>query len=163
MKKLLLFGLLLSLSACSPPIPYTVEHEVPKADPVQAAVTAYLKKTLDDPASYQSAEWGKPTPWQQKDADALAAQDAAEKAKITYASAKKMVGHLTPTSRRLFNESAADAKHFQQLEDSLLHTTDTTRLGQVITHTYRAKNKMGALQLDSAQFIVYKNGTVKPL
>jgi hypothetical protein len=160
MKLLLPTALLLSLAACSPPTPYTVEADAPKADPTQTAVTAYLKKTLDDPVSYQPAEWGKATPWQQKDADALAAQDAAEKAEISYEYTKKAARYTTPSGRRLFNENAAEAKHFQQLADSLLHTTDTTRLGQVITHAYRAKNKMGAVVLDSARFLVSKNGQV---
>jgi hypothetical protein len=163
MNKLLPVALLLSLNACSPPTPYTVEHEVPKVDPAHAAVTAYLKQTLDDPASYQPAHWSKPTLWQQRDVDALMAQDVAEKANISLTYARKAMRYTTPTGKKLFDENAAQAKHFQHLEDSLLHTTDTTRLGQVLTHTYRAKNKMGALQLDSAQFIVYKNGKVQKL
>lgn len=161
MKKLLLASLLLNLAACSGPAETKAVAESPKADPTHEAVTAYLKKTLDDPASYQPAAWSKATAFQQRDADVLLAQDAAEKGKIAFQSAKRAAGSSSAYGKKLFDESAADAKHFQHLEDSLLHTTDTTKVGQVITHTYRAKNKMGALQLDSAQFIVYKNGQVK--
>ena len=54
MKYLLAFGCLAVLaSACS---------SSPSLTPAQQKVEAYLKKTLDDPASYQPAHWGKETP-----------------------------------------------------------------------------------------------------
>ena len=37
---------------------------------------------------------------------------------------------------------------------------NSTRIGDVVSHTFRAKNKMGALVLDSARFIVLKTGGV---
>lgn len=159
MKKLLLAGLL-GLAACSAA---PEEKAAAPADSLHTAVEAYLKKTADDPASYQPAGWGRPNPWQQRDVDALAARDAAEKAKISYEYTVKAARYTTPGGRKLFADNAAATKRFQLLEDSLLRSKDTTNLGVVVTHTYRAKNKMGALVLDSAQFIVYKNGKVQKL
>jgi hypothetical protein len=71
---------------------------------------AYLHKTLDDPSSYQPGRWSKAMSRQQIDADAMVAQDVAEKRKIAFAYAK-----------RVFAENAAMAKHSQRLKDSLLH------------------------------------------
>ena len=36
-------------------------------------------------------------------------------------------------------------------------------MGALPAHAYRTKNKLGALQLDSAQFVVYKNGRVQQI
>jgi hypothetical protein len=112
MNKLLLAALLLSLSACSGSPKATQETATllkPKINPTQEAVMAYLHKTLA-PSSYQPGHWGKAMPRQQIDADALAAQDAAEKGKIAFAYVKQV-----------FAENAAMAKHSQRLKDSLLH------------------------------------------
>jgi hypothetical protein len=66
MKLFLPAAILLTLAACSPPTPASVEEvKSPTTDPTQTAVTAYLKKTLDDPATYQPARWGKELAWQQ--------------------------------------------------------------------------------------------------
>lgn len=161
------------MPCCSAPTPAKVEFADSKADPTQTAVGAYLKKTLDDPASYQPAEWENSTLWEQKDEDKIAAREASKKADIaiyylrnesdrsvrmTRMGASK--AQMKPFDAH-FNQLQKEVKHFQDLEDSLLNSTHRTQLGMRITHTYRAKNKMGALQLDSAQFIVYKNGQVK--
>jgi hypothetical protein len=143
--------------------------------PTHAAIAAYLKKSLHDPASYEAANWGPIVSYQQKDADQLAAKDATEKADISMHYLRlenERVGRmirLGATKAQLnpfeahFNGLAAEVKHFQQLEASLFKSTNTTELGTSMTHAYRAKNKLGALQLDSAQFIVYKNGKVERL
>jgi hypothetical protein len=113
MNKLLLAALVLSVSACSgsPKAPQeTATLLKPKLDPTQEAVMAYPHKTLDDPSSYQPGHWGKAMRGQQIDADALAAQDVAEKGTIAFAHTK-----------RVFAENAAMAKHAQRLKDSLLH------------------------------------------
>jgi hypothetical protein len=163
MKKLLLAALLLSgLGACSPPTPYTVEQDVPKATPIQTAVTAYLKKTLDDPASYQPAEWGKPRAWQKDDANSIDIDSIKERSNILF-DLLKSERRPRVASQKQFDETAAALKRLQNAQDSLIHTVDTTRIGTLLTHTYRAKNKTGALQLDSARFLVYKNGQVKRL
>lgn len=174
MKHLLPVALLLALAACSSPAKETVA-EAPKVDPTQAAVTGYLKKTLDDPASYQPAHWSKPMPWQQKDVDRLEAREASKKADISIYYMRKETDRSVRMIRMgasktqmkpfdaHFNELEKEVKQFQRLEDSLLNSTNRTQLGTRITHAFRAKNKMGALVLDSAQFVVYKDGTVKPL
>jgi hypothetical protein len=162
MKILLPAALLLSLAACSPPTPYTVEADAPNADPTQTAVMAYLKKTLDDPASYQPAEWGKPKPWLQAEVNKASASKLNERIKVLYDIAKL---EMRPSiaSKKDFDKTTAAIKRLQDEQDSLRRAVDTTQLGSLLLHAYRAKNKMGALQLDSAQFIVYKNGKVEKL
>jgi hypothetical protein len=123
MKLLLLAVLsLLTLSACSGSTESKPTAAVAKADTMHEAIIAYLRKSLDDPTSYQPAAWGKATPGQQKNADSLVAQDAAAKTKIAFTYTKKAVGYSTPTGKRVFAENAAMDKHFQRLKDSLLHT-----------------------------------------
>jgi hypothetical protein len=51
---------------------------------------------------------------------------------------------------------------YQKRFERSISITDTTRIGTQLTHTYRAKNKLGALVLDSTPFVVYKNGQVVP-
>jgi hypothetical protein len=156
---------LLLLAACSPPTPLTVEEadKPTSVNPVHEAVSAFVVKNTDDPASYEPASWGTPNPWQQKDANKIAADKAMLFAEDDFANAKKRAGAHSAYGKKIFDESVASAKHYQNKADSLLHAADTTRLGLRISHSYRAKNKMGALQLDSAHFIVYKNGKVERL
>ena len=165
MKKLLplFFAALVGLASCSEANEKKQEQPTQEVDPTHSAITSYLKKNLDDPASYQPARWGTAKDWLQQDADRIAAKAAGERAELAFTYAKKAMGSTTPFGRKLFDENAAEAKHYQRTQDSLLRSVDTTRLGQVLTHAYRAKNKMGATVLDSAQFVVYKNGQVKTL
>jgi hypothetical protein len=174
MKKILLPTLLL-LAACSPPTPLKVEEaDKPTADVlIHLAVSDFVRSTADDPASYQPARWGTPRPWQQKDASKIAAdtllpaltkaRTEADRLAAKWASAKAK-GHSTTASWRsmMVEADTAYLKLYKQ-KFVLSKSRDTTRLGSLITHAYRAKNKMGALQLDSAQFIVYKNGKVEKL
>jgi hypothetical protein len=137
MKKLLLVGLLTAgAAACS----------TADSDPTHAAVTAYLQKNLNDPASYEVARWGKYVRWTRQDS----AGAAAERLEAEY---DKSVGVLSDEQRAKISHSAI----------LLGNVTDTTRIGTYLTHAYRAKNKLGATVLDSAQFVVYKNGQVQQL
>ncbi len=58
---------------------------------------------------------------------------------------------------------AAGAKHWERTRDSLANSTNATRLGSRLLHTYRANNKQGISTLDSSEFIVFNQGTVTPL
>ena len=162
---LLLAASALLLTACGGPT---------DSDPAHAAVTAYLKKNMNDPASYASARWGRPTVYRQRQADSAA---AAEKQKVW----RTLANHagtaidslheikLFPTSEALQKTSysaqvaAARADSLLPIITKLAASTDTARLGTVLTHAYRGKNKLGAVVLDSAQFVVYKNGRVQQL
>jgi hypothetical protein len=137
MKNLLLFGLLLSLSACSPPTPYTVEHEEPKVDPTQTAVTAYLKKTLDN---YEIIRWCPPETWTSHDS------------LLRIVAPIKHGGVL----------SAADWKYVRDVEASRAFN-DTTPIGTWLTCTYRTQTAQGSSLLDSTQFVVYNTGKVQAL
>lgn len=116
------------------------------SDPTHAAVTAYLKKSMNDPDSYASARWGKYVRWTRQDS----AGAAAGKLEAAY---DKSVGVLSDEQRDRISHSAV----------VLGNVTDTTRVGAYLTHVYHAKNKLGAVVLDSAQFVVYKDGRVQQL
>lgn len=168
MKKLLILCALLA-GACHPA---TSPAEV-SASPAQAAVTAYLKKTLDDPASYQPVRWGAATAFQQREVDAARAEEETaelqqqlELARIETAGMARLI-EIGDVDKAAFNREkrAADcythrADSVNQLVNKLTASTDTTRLGASIWHVFRAKNKLGALVLDSARFVVKKSGEV---
>jgi hypothetical protein len=134
--KNLLFTALLLTSACT--------HST--SDLTHAAVTDHLKKNLNDPASYEAARWGKPVRFTRQDSAGI----VSERLEAEY---DKSVNILSDEQRAKISHSAI----------VLGNITDTTRVGTYLTHAYRAKNKLGALVLDSAQFVVYQNGKVQQL
>jgi len=150
----------LALASCSGGATEKPATAAPAADPTHTAVITFLKKNLDDPASYQPARWGKQRAWRKDDANAIDLDSIKARATIFF-ELLKTEKVAAVASQKQFDETVASLKQLQDSQDSLIHTVDTTRIGTVLTHAYRAKNKMGALQLDSAQFIVYTNGTVK--
>ena len=144
------------------------------ADPTHAAVTAYLKKTLDDPASYQSARWGQAVAVQQRTLDTMQAAQQRRLWKPLAAHAVSAIDSLHQV--KLFSNVAAvrrtsasgmmaarRADSLTLIIDKLVASKDTAHVGQRVWHAYRAKNKLGATQLDSAQFIVYNSGKVERL
>lgn len=154
------------VSACSPT----------PADPTRAAVTAYLRKTLDDPASYQPVRFGAVTPWLQRGADSLAAGAKALAMQADYAHAQSFIDSCNSgemfadedTTRQGMSKRSGVAAG-QRSDENLIQlkrlqsSADTTRLGSVFWHSFRAKNKLGALVLDSARFVVSTTGTVRVL
>ena len=165
MKTLLpIFCLAVLASACSSP-----------ADPTQAAVGAYLRKTLDDPASYAPVRFGAATPWRQRDADTTAATGrvpAWATAARAYQAQADSVNQLARlgADEDVFNAYVRKSKAAASKTDSLSAIILTLKvsknpavLGQLIRHTFRAKNKLGAVVLDSARFVVLNTGAVTVL
>jgi hypothetical protein len=128
------YAAILLLSACS---------TAPTATPEQAAIAAYIKANTNDPASYEAVGWGKPIVFTRKDS----ATALANKLHTAYTAS---TGNSEERAK-LINDAI-----------KLSAITDTTRIGTQLTHTYRAKNKLGALVLDSTQFVVYEDGQVVP-
>ena len=130
MKYLLAFGCLAVLaSACS---------SSPSLTPAQQKVEAYLKKTLDDPASYQPAHWGKETP-------------------ITRADSLNYIAMGRFASSDEDTRDSGIALVEQAKKDTV------TVAGTMLIHAFRAKNKLGGTVLDSARFVVGKLGAVTEL
>jgi hypothetical protein len=149
----------------------------PNLTPQQQAVSAYLQKSLDDPASYQPVHWSPAQPWRKVDAakaalapthlqateDSLAVSDEYQVFQAT--------SSLGKTSPSFAAQIAGDKAKWEQAVakntathkrlDSLRAVTDTTRIGYLLTHAFRAKNKLGAVVLDSARFEVQANGQVR--
>jgi len=147
----------------------------PTATKEQEAISAYIKEHANDPDSYQSVRFGKAEPWRQHNADKLEADQLLEKVNRSLDYVNKSTEQtirmirlnaskeqLKPFEAR-YEENLAEYKQIRAKYDSLKYSTDTTRIGSVLIHAFRGKNKMGALVLDSAQFVVYKDGKVKPL
>jgi outer membrane lipoprotein-sorting protein len=162
MKKLLF---LLLLAGCT---------DTPAENPAKKAVANYLNKSLDDPASYQPVGWGPVKPWTKQDADHVLGQQQLEIAAqmseqaLHYQSlVTKIAGNQLPVAKQQAIDWQKEADNYSAASDIaskkapiLNNSTDTTRLGSFVVHTYRAKNKSAALVLDSAGFIVLKNGKV---
>jgi hypothetical protein len=132
--RIFLLGALLSATACSPASTKTEAV----ANPQHTAVESYLRKTLDDPASYQPAHWSKP--------EQLTRLDSAR----IVALALFATNNEDDTDQGLALVKSVGA-------DSLKPA------GSTFIHAFRAKNKMGATVLDSARFIVSPAGKVAVL
>lgn len=184
MKNALFLLVLLAVAGCnSSPTPPTAANPVvapasPAATPAssaQQAVTAYIKANPANFAGYAPVRWSAPNAYTKMSEAAIAGVVAMQ----------AFDDALTPRNKALADYKAALARHdaparveaikarygkANKYNDSLLAiangiigTTDTTRLGTQIGHTYRTKNPAGAVVLDSATFVVYRDGKVKQL
>ncbi|UOQ53056.1 hypothetical protein [Hymenobacter cellulosivorans] len=132
--KPLLPVLLLALLSCSTSPSLTIE---------QQTIEAYVKASANDPSSYEAVRWGKAAAYTRRDSAATAAAVLSARYSAT-ANSPDIEGRA-----KLIKEAIR-----------LENITDTTRIGTQLTHAYRGKNKVGALVLDSAHFVVYKPGKV---
>jgi hypothetical protein len=159
----LLLPFLLLLAGCST-----------DSNPTHAAISGYIKKNLGEPDSYSAVRWGKIIAFRKQQADSLAAIALMPSYQAQATRAQQGLDSLRDESvetgsaweksinrRMLVAAERADslAAIGQRLKDS----QDTTRIGVMQLHAFRAKNKMGAIVLDSAHFLVYKNGRVKAI
>ena len=118
-------------SACSS------SPSTPPLTPSQESVSTYLKKTLDDPASYAPVRWGQEDPITRADSVAFA-----------------VLAMTKSADRNVRNQAYA-------LSDR--SGKDNTTIGTTLVHVFRAKNKLGGVVLDSARFVVAKTGSVSVL
>ena len=158
----------------------------PSLTPPQAAVSEYLKKTLDDPASYEPVRWGAEEPWRELDADTTASHWYGKtetlfvrfRARALYADYAHVVSYVdsggygdmvfsrgndTAKLRRDERSVSAASKRVHastRAYRKLLASIDSTKGGIVLWHTFRAKNKLASLVLDSACFVVAGSGGV---
>jgi hypothetical protein len=160
----LLLPFLLLLAGCST-----------DSDPMHAAVSGYIKKNLGEPDSYSAVRWGEVVSFQQKEVDA---ENAAFE-RLEYHNQLNIAKTHTDSYARLVEigtdrKVLATTKHradvylhradsVSKLMAKLEASTDTTRLGKAVWHAFRAKNKTGALVLDSALFIVFNDGKIAAL
>jgi hypothetical protein len=164
MKKLLIATLLLA-TGCT--------HA--DSDPTHAAIAAYLKKSLNDPASYEAAHWGQIVPFEQREVDAeiVAAEQVAYKNQLDMAK-QTNESYLRLLDIGADEKTLASSKHrgevylyradsVSKLLAKLEKSTDSTQLGKAVWHSFRAKNKTGVLVLDSTLFIVFNNGKITAL
>ncbi|GAA4021017.1 hypothetical protein GCM10022409_00760 [Hymenobacter glaciei] len=130
-----------------------------------------MKTKLNDPASYEPVRWGTEKPWRKSDADLAAAAtlEASYRAQVMRAEqgldslrskAVKRGSKMEDDIKRRMMAAAGKADKLEEIGQRLKESTDTTRVGTVVWHVYRSKNKLGALVLDSARFVVGKSGTV---
>lgn len=150
--------------------PDTAKAVLSKEDVAHDLITAHLKKNLDDPASYQPASWSKPVAYRVADKAAWEKQFADSELEGRLRLLDMHVGSYNRFKGKRFGEKAtayyqAKIKSATKETDSLRliatklgEVKDTTLIGTVYTHVFRAKNKMGGLVLDSAQFLVTPDG-----
>lgn len=164
----------LLLAGCS-----TAPALPPPPTPQQAAVAAYVRANLPDSSSYAPVRWGKMTPYRASDAAAVDLAEASQQ----YAAATTTLKHdsagyvLVSSTARQFNtpdlEVATVKQAYQmaltkhnslvaKLRHAFATKADTTRLGDQLTHVFRAKTEAGQLLLDSAAFLVSPRGVVLP-
>lgn len=144
-------------------------------NPLHQAVTAYIQANATSFPAYEAVHWG----------PSLAYTKASEAAIKGVVAMKNFDDALVPRNQALADYKASLAQHdapakteaikarygkANKYNDSLLviansfiGVKDTGRLGTEIVHTYRVKNKAGAVVLDSATFIVYPKGRVEQL
>ncbi|MDO7849025.1 hypothetical protein Q5H92_21855 [Hymenobacter sp. M29] len=141
--------------------------------PDRAAAADYLKQHLGDPKSYEPVSW-QAEPFRQRHADA----EQAVAALRAYESDRKFQVSAYEKYKTALeqNFAPADVAHFKKyyqdctrrsdslrtIATKLRDSTDSTRLGTLLHHVYRAKNKTGGLELDTAAFFVSQAGAVKP-
>lgn len=141
--------------------------------PDRAAVADYLKQHLGDPKSYEPVSW-QAEPFRQQHADAeqaVAAMRAYEADRVYQVSsmekyktalqqgfAPKDVAHF----KLYYEQCTRRSDSLRTIAIKLRDSSDSTRLGTLLHHVYRAKNKTGGLELDTAAFFVSQAGAVKP-
>ena len=165
MKKLLLLAL---LAGCT---------SVPAEDPTHKAISDILRRSMDDPASYQPVGWSKPEPWTIGDSisalrHSLSGQQHLTNLRIKtdsifYATHIEHQSHTGKFEKGAIQDAKQRLVKFRRERDSvrvviasLPIKVDTTQLYYYIVHSFRAKNRMGALVLDSVGFYVAKNGRI---
>ena len=144
-------------------------------NPLHQAVSAYIQANASSFPAYEAVRWGSP----------IAYTKASEAAIKGVVAMKNFDDALIPRNQALADYKASLAQHdapakmeaikarygkANKYNDSLLAIAngfigmrDTARLGTEIVHTYRTKNKAGAVVLDSATFVVYPQGRVEQL
>lgn len=144
-------------------------------DTLQRAVATYVAAHAAAFPGYEPVRWGAPAAY----------------TKINEAAIKGVVAMqafddaLTPRNQALANYKASLARHdapaktaaimaiygkankhndsLLVIANSFIGVKDSARIGTQLVHAYRAKNKAGALALDSATFVVYPGGRVEQL
>ena len=144
-------------------------------NPLHQAISAYIQANASSFPAYEAVRWGSP----------MAYTKASEAAIKGVVAMKNFDDALIPRNQALADYKASLAQHdapakteaikarygkANKYNDSLLAIAngfigmrDTARLGTEIVHTYRTKNKAGAVVLDSATFVVYPQGRVEQL
>ncbi len=145
------------------------------SDPLRQAVTAYIKANAAAFPSYEPVRWSRPATYTKMNEAAIkgvvamqAFDDALLPRNQALANYKASVArHDAPARVEAIKAAYGKAnKHNDSLlviANSFIGVKDSTRLGTEIVHTYRARNKSGAVALDSATFVVYPGGKVEQL
>ena len=145
------------------------------ADTLQQAVATYVAAHAAAFPGYESVHWGAPAAYTKMN-------EAAIKGVVAM---QAFDDALTPRNQALANYKASLARHdapaktaaimalygkankhndsLLVIANSFIGVKDSVRLGTQLVHAYRAKNKAGALALDSATFVVYPGGRVEQL
>lgn len=173
---------LLAAAGCNSPAPAgkaateapTAKAAAP-ADTLQQAVAAYVAAHAAAFPGYEPVRWGAPAAYTKMNEAAIkgvvamqAFDDALTPRNQALANYKaSLTRHDAPAKTAAIMARYGKAnKHNDSLlviANSFIGVKDSARLGTQLVHAYRAKNKAGALALDSATFVVYPGGRVEQL
>ncbi len=176
MKKPLPLLLLFAAVGCNNfSAPETAADETATADPLHQAVSDYIRDNAAAFPNYEPVRWGRPTAFTKMSEAAIkgmgamqAFDDALMPRNQALADYKAAVARHEPPARveAIKARYSKANKHNDSLlviANGFIGIKDDTRLGTQIVHAYRAKNKSGAVALDSATFVLYPGGKVERL
>lgn len=177
MKKVVLLLCALAIAGCnstSSPKKVAADASTP-SDSLQQAVSAYIRANAGTFPEYEAVRWSQPTPYTKMSEAAIKGvvamqdfDDALVPRNQALADYKaSLARHDAPARTEAIKARYGKANKYNDsllvIANSFIGNKDSTRLGTEIVHTYRAKDKKGAVILDSATFVVYPSGKVEQL
>ncbi|MCR8560111.1 hypothetical protein KXD93_20840 [Mucilaginibacter sp. BJC16-A38] len=143
-------------------------------DRAESLVKDYLKKTLNDPDSYESVSFGKLEPNYDTFISSSPEGKRLEKTEnqldsiaTIYRTKADSISTYSLGNTTLLNEYTALSKSFRRKGDSVGQIIEVKEknyqgplIGYTITHTFRAKNGFGALELNTKDFMLDSKLTI---
>lgn len=178
MKKTVSLCLLLATASCNSPASQPVSAATaaaPAATPLQQSVAAYIQAHSPAFPGYEPVRWSPPAAYTKMSEAAIKGVVAMKnfddalvpRNKALDAYKASLARHDTPAQTAAIKARYGKANKYNDsllvIANSFIGVKDSARLGTEITHTYRTKDKAGALVLDSTTFVRYKNGKIEQL
>jgi len=139
------------------------------------AVSTYIQAHASAFPGYEAVRWSPPTAYTKMNEAAIkgfVAMKAFDDALIPRNQAlaeykNSLARHDAPAKTAAIMARYGKANKYNDsllaIANAFIGVKDTARLGTGVVHTYRAKNESGALVLDSATFVVHRNGQIEQL
>ncbi|RPD43745.1 hypothetical protein DNI29_23075 [Hymenobacter sediminis] len=165
MKPLLASGtLMLIFHGCQP--------AVETLTPTQQAIANFIKRQVDDSTSYRPVRWGRERKWRQHDWDSIEAVAVQKQIdalnslahtnllRLAAATKNQMPADTIRILQNRYLSTVQKSVVFKMSCQTLQASTDTLYRGTSVMHSFRYKNKAGAVVMDSAIYTLRENGQV---